>query len=282
MKRTFRKENSGNNVSEIIKPCTVSLIASTSNELQNNVDSKILGEKMVKEEKHTRRRAKRTYDSGSESGDSDESESKSEQRTKRQPKPTYKKKQNDLQKRKGDTEEEVKPNGVLSRSAKEKSKLKLQSSSNNTGIPRSVLKDWRKVKKLKQTGESFLQDDSCSEIGPNLQKCRECRLIRSKKGEEPAHSPVFCRFYYFRRLSFSKNGVVRIDGFSSPDQYDDEALSLWTHENYEDDELDVETSKYILDIIGDKFCQLVTSEKTAMSWVKKDGKGNCVFCVTCI
>lgn len=73
-------------------------------------------------------------------------------------------------------------------------------------------------------------------------------------------------------MSFSKNGVVRIDGFSSPDQYDDEAMSLWTHENYEDDEIDIETSKYILDIIGDKFCQLVTSEKTALSWVKKDGK----------
>ncbi|KAM7048066.1 putative JmjC domain-containing histone demethylation protein 2C isoform 4-T5 [Acridotheres tristis] len=271
-KNTNKKENSGNSVSEIIKPCTVNLIASTSNDLQNNIDSKILVDKFVKEDKYPRRKGKRTYDSGSESGDSDESESKSEQRTKRQPKPTYKKKQNDLQKKKGDAEEEVRPNGVLSRSTKEKSKLKLQSGSNSTGIPRSVLKDWRKVKKLKQTGESFLQDDSCSEIGPNLQKCRECRLIRSKKGEEPTHSPVFCRFYYFRRLSFSKNGVVRIDGFSSPDQYDDEALSLWTHENYEDDELDLETSKYILDIIGDKFCQLVTSEKTAMSWVKKDAK----------
>uniref|UniRef100_A0A669QDW0 Probable JmjC domain-containing histone demethylation protein 2C n=1 Tax=Phasianus colchicus TaxID=9054 RepID=A0A669QDW0_PHACC len=271
-KNTNKKENSGNSVSEIIKPCTVNLIASTSNDLQNNIDGKILADKFVKEDKHPRRKAKRTYESGSESGDSDESESKSEQRTKRQPKPTYKKKQNDLQRKKGDAEEEVKPNGVLSRSAKEKSKLKLQSGSSSTGIPRSVLKDWRKVKKLKQTGESFLQDDSCSEIGPNLQKCRECRLIRSKKGEEPTHSPVFCRFYYFRRLSFSKNGVVRIDGFSSPDQYDDEALSLWTHENYEDDDLDLETCKYILDIIGDKFCQLVTSEKTAMSWVKKDAK----------
>ncbi|XP_056351391.1 probable JmjC domain-containing histone demethylation protein 2C isoform X5 [Oenanthe melanoleuca] len=271
-KNTNKKESSANSVSEIIKPCTVNLIASTSNDLQNNIDSKILADKFVKEDKHPRRKGKRTYDSGSESGDSDESESKSEQRTKRQPKPTYKKKQNDLQKKKGDAEEEMRPNGVLSRSAKEKSKLKLQSGSNSTGIPRSVLKDWRKVKKLKQTGESFLQDDSCSEIGPNLQKCRECRLIRSKKGEEPTHSPVFCRFYYFRRLSFSKNGVVRIDGFSSPDQYDDEALSLWTHENYEDDELDLETSKYILDIIGDKFCQLVTSEQTAMSWVKKDAK----------
>ncbi|XP_025925751.1 probable JmjC domain-containing histone demethylation protein 2C isoform X5 [Apteryx rowi] len=130
-KNTNKKENSGNSVSEIIKPCTVNLIASTSNDLQNNIDSKILADKFVKEDKHPRRKAKRTYESGSESGDSDESESKSEQRTKRQPKPTYKKKQNDLQKKKGDAEEEVKPNGVLSRSAKEKSKLKLQSSSNS-------------------------------------------------------------------------------------------------------------------------------------------------------
>ncbi|KAM6183264.1 putative JmjC domain-containing histone demethylation protein 2C isoform 5-T5 [Erethizon dorsatum] len=270
-KNTNKIENSGNSVSEIIKPCSVNLIASTSSDIQNSVDSKIIVDKYVREDKVNRRKAKRTYESGSDSGDSDESESKSEQRTKRQPKPTYKKKQNDLQRRKGEAEDDVKPNGVLSRSAKEKSKLKLQSNS-NTGIPRSVLKDWRKVKKLKQTGESFLQDDSCCEIGPNLQKCRECRLIRSKKGEEPTHSPVFCRFYYFRRLSFSKNGVVRIDGFSSPDQYDDEAMSLWTHESYEEDELDIETSKYILEIIGDKFCQLVTSEKTALSWVKKDAK----------
>ncbi|KAM3913081.1 putative JmjC domain-containing histone demethylation protein 2C isoform 4-T4 [Leptodactylus fuscus] len=261
-------------VSEIIKPCTVNLIASTSSELQNNIDLRAQEDKSPKEDRLTRRRVKRTYESGSETEDSDESESKSGQRLKRQPKPTYKKKQNDMQRRKGDTdkEEEIKPNGILSRSAKEKSKLKLQSNSSSTGIPRSVLKDWRKVKKLKQTGESFLQDDSCCEIGPNLQKCRECRLIRTKKGEESTHSPVFCRFYYFRRLSFSKNGVVRIDGFSTPDQYDDEALSLWTHENYEDDELDLESIKYILGYIGDKFCQMVTSEKAAMSWVKKDAK----------
>ncbi|XP_053548240.1 probable JmjC domain-containing histone demethylation protein 2C isoform X2 [Bombina bombina] len=274
-KNTNKPESSGNTiVSEIIKPCTVNLIASTSSELQNNLDLRTQDDKLLKDDRLTRRRVKRTYESGSESGDSDESESKSGQRLKRQPKPTYKKKQNDMQRRKGDTdkEEEIKPNGILSRSAKEKSKLKLQTNSNSTGIPRSVLKDWRKVKKLKQTGESFLQDDSCCEIGPNLQKCRECRLIRTKKGEESTHSPVFCRFYYFRRLSFSKNGVVRIDGFSSPDQYDEESLSLWTHETYDDDELDLETIKYILGYIGDKFCQLVTSEKAAMSWVKKDAK----------
>lgn len=131
-KITNKKESSENSVSEMIKPCTVNLIASTSNDLQNNVDNKLAGEKLVKEEKHTRRKTKRMYESGSESGDSDESESKSEQRTKRQPKPTYKKKQNDLQKKKGDLEEDVKPNGLLSRGAKEKNKLKLQSVNNNS------------------------------------------------------------------------------------------------------------------------------------------------------
>ncbi|KAL6083122.1 hypothetical protein STEG23_014109, partial [Scotinomys teguina] len=127
-KNTNKMETSGNSVSEIIKPCSVNLIASTSNDIQNSVDSRVTGEKYGRDDKVSRRKAKRTYESGSESGDSDESESKSEQRTKRQPKPTYKKKQNDLQKRRGEAEEDVKPNGLLSRSAKEKSKLKLQNS----------------------------------------------------------------------------------------------------------------------------------------------------------
>lgn len=127
-KNTNKMESSGNSVSEIIKPCSVNLIASTSNDIQNSVDSRVTGDKYGRDDKASRRKAKRTYESGSESGDSDESESKSEQRTKRQPKPTYKKKQNDLQRRKGEIEEDLKPNGVLSRSAKEKSKLKLQSS----------------------------------------------------------------------------------------------------------------------------------------------------------
>uniref|UniRef100_A0A4W5K331 JmjC domain-containing protein n=2 Tax=Hucho hucho TaxID=62062 RepID=A0A4W5K331_9TELE len=186
---------------EMIKPCTVSLIASTSSDVEMKIEEvKGQEDKIAPEDRNPRRGSKRAYDhdSASESGeDSDASEgSRQEQRAKRKPKPTYKKKQNDMQKRKGERdEEELKPNGIF-RSAREKTKLKLSS---NNGIPRSVLKDWRKVKKLKQTGESFLQDDSCSEIGPNLQKCRECRVVRSKKGEQPSHSPVFCRFYYFRR-----------------------------------------------------------------------------------
>ncbi|XP_053367912.1 probable JmjC domain-containing histone demethylation protein 2C isoform X1 [Clarias gariepinus] len=272
-RNTNRVEKTSSVVSEIIKPCTVNLVASTSSDAEIGKDGKCLEDKMSQEDRKSRRGStKRAHESGSDSGDdSDGSDSKHEQRAKRQPKPTYKKKQNDMQKKKGENdkdEDDVKPNGIF-KSAKEKTKLKLASSN---GIPRSVLKDWRKVKKLKQTGESFLQDDSCSEIGPNLQKCRECRSIRTKKGEEPTHSPVFCRFYYFRRLSYSKNGVIRIDGFSSPDQHDEEALSLWAPDAYEEIDLDLDTSKYILSYIGDKFCQLVTSEKTAATWIKKDAK----------
>lgn len=88
-----------------------------------------------------------------------------------------------------------------------------------------------------------------------------------------------CTFFFFliSSLSYSKNGVIRIDGFSAPDQYDEEALGLWAPEGYEENNLDLETSKYILTYIGDKFCQLVMTENTATTWMKKDGELHCLF-----
>lgn len=62
-----------------------------------------------------------------------------------------------------------------------------------------------------------------------------------------------------------------MDGFSSPDQFDDEALALWVPGAVEESLLDQNTAKYILSFIGDKFCQMVVTENTAASWVKKDG-----------
>ncbi|ROJ19173.1 putative JmjC domain-containing histone demethylation protein 2C [Anabarilius grahami] len=214
-------------------------------------------------------------ESGGDSGNESESGG-SGRRFKRPSKSSFKIKPNDNQKKKVDEEEkeeeeEAKPNGTL-QSANDKPQQRL---ANSNGIPRSVLKDWRKVRKLKQTGETFLQDDSCKEIGTNVQKCRECRLDRSRKSQEPAISPVFCRFYYFRRLSFSKNGVVRADGFSVSEQTDEEAVTVWmgSSEDEEDKkkrEMDLETSKSVLAFIGDKFCQLIKTEDTAFTWVKKD------------
>ncbi|XP_052436307.1 probable JmjC domain-containing histone demethylation protein 2C [Carassius gibelio] len=215
-------------------------------------------------------------ESGGDSGNESESGG-SGKRFKRQPKSSFKVKQNDLQKKKvkeeeeEEEEEEAKLSGTL-QSAKDKPQQRL---ANSNGIPRSVLKDWRKVRKLKQTGEAFLQDDSCAEIGTNVQKCRECRLDRSRKSQEPAISPVFCRFYYFRRLSYSKNGVIRVNGFSVSEQTDEEAVTVWTGSSEDEEDkrrrkMDLETSKSILALIGDKFCQLIKTEDTAFTWVKKD------------
>ncbi|KAK7153355.1 hypothetical protein R3I93_011305 [Phoxinus phoxinus] len=214
-------------------------------------------------------------ESGGDSGNESESGG-SGRRFKRQSKSSFKIKPNDNQKKKVDKEEEedeeeAKPNGTL-QSAKDKPQQRL---TNSNGIPRSVLKDWRKVRKLKQTGETFLQDDSCSEVGPNVQKCRECRLDRSRKSHEPAISPVFCRFYYFRRLSFSRNGVVRAGGFSVSEQTDEEAVTVWLGSSEDDEdkkrrEMDLEMSKAVLAFIGDKFCQLIKTEDIAFTWVKKD------------
>ncbi|XP_032890165.1 probable JmjC domain-containing histone demethylation protein 2C isoform X2 [Amblyraja radiata] len=268
-KNTCKIENSGTTGNDAKKPITINSSASTTNDVDKKAQP---DEGKGEQEERKPRGTKRTYESDvSDDFDvSDEFEHKLEHRVKRQPKPTYKKRQNDLQRRKAGTEREdveIKPNGTLYRNTKEK-KNKLQSN----GLPRSVLKDWRKVKKLKQSGESFLQDGSCSEIASNLQKCRECRMIRYRKNEEFSHSAVFCRFYYFRRLAFSKNTVLRADGFSTPDQYDDEAVNLWLPRYTTNLNLDTESSKYILKNVGDKFCQIERSEKTAMTWFKPDAK----------
>lgn len=137
-------------MSDMIKPCTVNLSASTSSDLDLSRDSTSKAEREKQSEEKaaaaaeerkaapaSRRGSKRTYESGSESAgdDSDASESKMEGRAKRQPKPTYKKKQNDMAKRKGDSErdeDDTKANGIF-RSAKEKTKLKLASSSKSPG-----------------------------------------------------------------------------------------------------------------------------------------------------
>ncbi|XP_078267111.1 lysine-specific demethylase 3A-like isoform X2 [Rhinoraja longicauda] len=137
----------------------------------------------------------------------------------------------------------------------------------------SVLSDVHKVRALQQTGESFLQDGSCLVVAPHLRKCRECRLASyhryrdDRDDRDDSDSSVSCRFYHFRKLYFNKHGVLRAEGFLSPNQYDPEAMRLWMPSDTEVDGLDLDTSKYILANIGDHFCQLVMSEKEALKLV---------------
>ncbi|MGH0159131.1 UNVERIFIED_CONTAM: hypothetical protein FKN15_062729 [Acipenser sinensis] len=139
-------------------------------------------------------------------------------------------------------------------------------------VGQSVLKDMTKVRKLKQSGESFLQDGSCINVAPHLHKCRECRLERYRKFREQDNdeddSTVACRFFHFRRLAFTRKGVLRVEGFLNPQQSDTQAMSLWVPSLTIPEGLDLETSKYILANVGDQFCQLVMSEKEAMMMVE--------------
>ncbi|KAF4791834.1 Lysine-specific demethylase 3B [Turdus rufiventris] len=138
------------------------------------------------------------------------------------------------------------------------------------GVGQSVLKDMSKVRKLKQSGEPFLQDGSCINVAPHLHKCRECRLERYRKFKEQEQddSTVACRFFHFRRLVFTRKGILRVEGFLNPQQSDPDAMSLWIPSSSPAEGIDLETSKYILANVGDQFCQLVMSEKEAMMMVE--------------
>ncbi|XP_048458979.1 lysine-specific demethylase 3A-like [Rhincodon typus] len=132
----------------------------------------------------------------------------------------------------------------------------------------SVLNDAQKVRALQQSGESFLQDGSCINVAPHLHKCRECRLSSYHRRRDEADSSVFCRFFHFRKLHFNKHGVLRAEGFLTPNQCDPESLCLWMPSDANVEGLDLDTSKYILANIGDHFCQLVMSEKEALKLVE--------------
>nr|XP_020645553.1 lysine-specific demethylase 3B isoform X1 [Pogona vitticeps] len=141
-------------------------------------------------------------------------------------------------------------------------------------VGQSVLKDMSKVRKLKQSGEPFLQDGSCINVAPHLHKCRECRLERYRKFKEQEQddSTVACRFFHFRRLIFTRKGILRVEGFLNPQQSDSDAMSLWIPSSSPAEGIDLETSKYILANVGDQFCQLVMSEKEAMMMVEPHQK----------
>lgn len=71
------------------------------------------------------------------------------------------------------------------------------------------------------------------------------------------------------------------------EQTDEEAVTVWTGSSEDEEdkkrgEMDLETSKYVLNLIGDKFCQLVKTENTAVTWVKKDSTSPSVCAHTLI
>lgn len=128
------------------------------------------------------------------------------------------------------------------------------------------------VSQLKKTGESFLQDGPCFEVAPKLAKCRECRWTPNQRSKNTLN--IFCRFYAFRRLRYTKNGQLAIAGFSDPhkDPTSDD-LRLWMPdvENPPSD-LDLNMSRFLLAQVADQFCDLLQQEKEAIAQHMSDDK----------
>lgn len=86
-------------------------------------------------------------------------------------------------------------------------------------------------------------------------------------------------YFSLPRLAFTKKGVLRVEGFLTPQQSDNMAMGLWLPSPNAQEGLDLDTSKYILANVGDQFCQLVMSEKEAMMMVEPHRK--LLFVLTC-
>ena len=73
------------------------------------------------------------------------------------------------------------------------------------------------------------QDASCFEVAPKLAKCRECRWTQSQRKKQLPN--IFCRFYAFRRLRYTKGGLMAVAGFCDPRKdAKAEDLRAWTQQ----------------------------------------------------
>lgn len=128
------------------------------------------------------------------------------------------------------------------------------------------------VGQLRKTGESFLQDGPCFEVAPKLAKCRECRWTPNQRSKNMPN--IFCRFYAFRKLRYTKNGQLAIAGFSDPHKdATEEDLKLWLPSpDTPPSDLDLDTSRFLLKQVGDHFCNLLLQEKDAQFEHMSDDK----------
>ncbi|KAF4531465.1 hypothetical protein B566_EDAN004236, partial [Ephemera danica] len=171
------------------------------------------------------------------------------------------------------TNNQVQGNGAKKRGRRPKSKndeprppKKCRGGNDGDGSPTPPPRDPVKkppVSQLKKTGESFLQDGYCFEVAPKLAKCRECRLTQNQRNKNMMNN-IFCRFYYFRRLRYTKNGQLATAGFSDPftDASEDD-VRLWMPDVVPTD-LEPEMARFLLTQVGDQFCDLIQQEQEAI------------------
>ena len=130
------------------------------------------------------------------------------------------------------------------------------------------------------TGEAFLQDKSCSELGTSksgakqISRCIECNMTPKQKAKKEVAPSVFCRFYQFRKLVYVSPKEPRAAGFSEPKDAEEKDVSLWMppkctvqsdSSSVNEEILKIDEAKFLIEFVGDHFCKLVEQEALAMS-----------------
>jgi lysine-specific demethylase 3 len=80
------------------------------------------------------------------------------------------------------------------------------------------------------------------------------------------------------RLRYSQKGFLTIAGFSEPAEAEESDVDPWLpHTPVIHPKLDVDTAKFIVTKVGDKFCELVEQEKECRSWVDDNGESELLY-----
>ena len=81
------------------------------------------------------------------------------------------------------------------------------------------------------------------------------------------------------RLKYSQRGFVAIDGFSELTDAEQDDIDPWIPKSpIIEPKIDVETAKFIVRRVSDKFCELVQQERDAQMCAGDDGKNSSTFC----
>ena len=125
------------------------------------------------------------------------------------------------------------------------------------------------ISKLKKSGASFLQDQSCCDLSSKLPKCRECRITQGQRNKKPSN--ICCRFTAFRRLRYTKSGVLTVAGFCDPEKdAEEEDKRLWLPTERDQSPppplpppMKAEVARLLLTHASNQFCELVGVEQEA-------------------
>jgi hypothetical protein len=131
----------------------------------------------------------------------------------------------------------------------------------------------RELMSKRVSGDTFLQDGPCFQMGFDLPMCHMCRYtsvedrreLLMKGNFDDEDCDISCCFYAFRKLKLTSGGVLTVAGYLDPHK-DPTAkdMVLWKTNADNPPDIPVDKVKYMLGLIGDQFCDMVMQERKCL------------------